>query len=299
MFSNRLNLFILIACPLMIFGAIHSMGLILPPKYYFSISTLAKGGDQPFLIDPPSVSSHKLCALLEQNNIEYPDPISCSADDVNTRPSPQTLTKDQKDRVYRGAFDVQTSIFPQLAEDFKNVGRVTIDNDQMESLLSQARTPRTVLKVLAKVNAEPYEALLEESDSLTLFTLQFPGLSREEAPTSQDDTKDDIKGQKQFLDEDTRKNISTAYRDFYNTFKPEDLTNSMHPIEASDIDNIIEYSGIQSIPKDIMHFYINKCNLSFRKSLGKIFHNVALMWIPEMSTPLRLVRFTLRVIMIS
>ncbi|MGE0626540.1 MAG: hypothetical protein AB7O43_01850, partial [Hyphomicrobiaceae bacterium] len=63
---------------ILFFGAFAVMALIkltayLPGKYYFSFSKLFAGASEPFVVDPPSVTGAKLCALMSRHNLSSSD----------------------------------------------------------------------------------------------------------------------------------------------------------------------------------------------------------------------------------
>lgn len=138
----RVNFFILFVGAFIVIFLIKLTSL-LPAQYYFNFSKLFGSDTSPFLMDPPSVSTEKLCTMLKKNRID-PDSLpgvgDCKEKEVQQA---QILSKDQVDLVYELAFKTDASInagFRQAAGSFT---MQPMQEKALNEILSRSGSPRS------------------------------------------------------------------------------------------------------------------------------------------------------------
>jgi hypothetical protein len=262
---DRLNLIVLIIFPILALGTIKLTNMVLPAKYYFSLSKLAKGADEPFIVDPPSVTEAKFCELLGKYEVEASDVnlpyIDC--ENLDSR-SGQTVTAytpsvDERDLIYRLAFQNDQRAIAALAADVNAVPRQPVDDERLRNILLTARSVKAAYDSLAFDYANRYRNLSYNSDG------QLGGLSSSvfQPVTSQHQRPDSGFQQSQFnqptepsLPRAEVERILQAHQNFLNAYNSADLAGSVRNIAASDIDTILkDLYAADAIPQSFAQFY--------------------------------------------
>ena len=149
MAGYRLNLIIVLFGPLLILATIKVTNLVVPDRYYFSLSSFVKEGDMAFIAPPPSVTGAKFCEILEKYNIDtqklsekariYSVRCNTTAYEKQTAVNTDlTLTADEKDRIYRTAYASDEENRRLATELLRNISLKQLTPDQLDKFISNA-----------------------------------------------------------------------------------------------------------------------------------------------------------------
>ena len=240
--------------------------LLLPAKYYFSFSSLMGSDTEPFIVDPPGVTGHKLCALLSKYDIprdRFSSNIDCSLDYVSAPQSSvyEPFQASEKDRIYTVALQSD----PQLRNDLESVLRSTPIQlptaADVDAILAQSGS---VTRAFDKLMAG-YKAALDPvvegaiSDKVkTAFAAdiaasQARGQGEQSAPP---EAEDGAGGPANALAPETREKILKAYSEAAARLNREQLAAAVQPITKTAVDKAIKDSyGWYGIDNTLTRYY--------------------------------------------
>lgn len=265
---DRLNLIVLILFPILALGAIKVTNMVLPAKYYFSLSKLAKGADEPFIVDPPSVTETKFCDLLKKYDVESSDVnlpyIDCTNLDSFTQQAVTTYTPsaDERDLIYRLAFQNDQRAIAALSTDVSAIPRQPMDPQRFEDILNTSRSVKAAYNALIYDYTNLYRNLPYNSDGqLVAFTSAVfqPITSQAEDTNSGFQQTQDNQQTGPFLSQEEMARIRQAHQNFLNSYYSTNPAASVQNIAASDIDQILKdlYSA-QNLPQNFAQFYTSQ-----------------------------------------
>ena len=128
-------------------GAFAVMALIklttyLPGKYYFSFSKLFAGASEPFIVDPPSVTGAKLCALMSRYNLSSSDigrSVNCNAKLADNRSTylygAALFEQSEIDRIYTFALTADRDLRATLAASEPQLIPEPLDETELQKIL--------------------------------------------------------------------------------------------------------------------------------------------------------------------
>lgn len=141
----RVNLAILVIGA---FGIIFSIKLtsLLPSQNDFSFSKLVVGDTGPFLVNPPSVSGHRLCEILKKHLIS-PEQVSLGPVDCNLvredsgDPKPrEAFSQEAIDQIYATAIKSDYDLRSHLVGVAPQLNFAAMSEDELNRMLEEART---------------------------------------------------------------------------------------------------------------------------------------------------------------
>ena len=268
----RINFVILFLGPILIMGAIKFLNSILPQKYYFSLSSLAKGSDEPFIIDTPSVSGQRLCSLLKKYGVKLDDAYNyidqrtynCSEvfankNAVSNRDVRRKISKDVKDKIYRTAFASDQEAARHLQSDINHIIRGAMTDSELQNIVAEASSPSDAYKKILEFYTAQFASLSGEDTELSKFLKKkygdlIPEAQQEENALKENREEADAENPK--IAADDIKQIKRAHADFAATFLKTNYLSSYKGINASDIDEIVTGAGnYVELPSAVRNFY--------------------------------------------
>lgn len=262
---DRLNLIVLILFPILALGMIKLTNMVLPAKYYFSLSKLAKGADEPFIVDPPSVTEAKFCDLLKKYDVESNDVnlpyIDCENLDSQSQTTTATYkpTKDERDLIYRLAFQNDQRAIGALAADINAIPRQPMDNQRLRNILLTSRSVKAAYNALVLDYTGRYRNLPYSGDGQLIgfsSTAFEPVTSKHQRPDSGFQQSQFNQPTEPAMPQEVIETILQAHQNFLNSYADADLAGGVRNIAASDIDLILKdlYSA-DNLPQSFAQFY--------------------------------------------
>jgi hypothetical protein len=248
-------------------GAFAVMALIkltayLPGKYYFNFSKLYAGASEPFIVDPPSVTGAKLCALMAQHNLSGGDigrHVDCRASfkdaEAKSRFGAALFDKDQIDRIYTTALTSDAALRAHLARSGPMLRPPPIADAELTEIL---RTSGSVSEAYRAIWQKYEPAFSGQVDAVmkTAAAQAFAGIRTRDGggPT---DVSDDASGPKlKGLKPDEVAAIRKAHAAFLATLAAGNLGAAAKPITKSSVDAVIETAyAAESIPNGVASYY--------------------------------------------
>lgn len=263
---ERLNIIILLLFPVFALGAIKLTNSILPAQYYFSISKLAKGADEPFIVEPPSVTEEKFCDLLKKYrvdashvNLPYIDCGRIYAAQPSQTATQYTPSADEKDQIYRIAFQADQAARETLLQDTKSVQIPVLTDEQLDAMLAKASSPLDAFEAIGQHYASPYSGIRYNGQSQinTFFVNAFQKV----VPTEASDQQAGVNyGSSDYKPSDLKPEeaakIKEAHRRFVSALAGLDFAGQYKAISVTDIEKILKnaYSA-EGVPRDFAGFY--------------------------------------------
>ncbi len=260
---DRLNLIVLILFPIIALGTIKLTNMVLPAKYYFSLSKLAKGADEPFIVDPPSVTEAKFCGLLKKYDVESGDVNLPYIDCDNLGAAGQQTvaykpTADERDLIYRLAFQNDQRAIAALSADINAVPRQPMAQERLEEILNTSRSVKAAYDALSYDYANRYRNLSYSSDGqlISFSNAVFQTITSQHQRPESGFQQSQFNQQQPSLSPEEMARIRQAHQNFLNAYYSANLSSSVHNIAASDIDTILKdlYSA-DTIPISFAQFY--------------------------------------------
>lgn len=248
------------------FGAFATMALIkltayLPGKYYFSFSKLFAGASEPFIIDPPSVTGAKLCALMSKHNLSADDigrQIDCSA---RTEHAGSTslygaalFEKAEIDKIYSTALTSDRNFRAGLAARGLQLMPPAIPNADLDQILASAGSVSDAFRRIWSNYETAISGLVEQTASDSVNATFAEINARESGPTIAEPpgSGPKLKG----LSAEQLNAIREAHAAFLSKLANENLGNSAEPLTKTAVDTIINTAyGKESIPNGVMSHY--------------------------------------------
>ncbi len=234
-------------------GAFSVMALIklssyLPAKYYFSFSKLFAGASEPFIVDPPSVTGAKLCALMSKHNLSPGDigrSIDCSAklEVQSAVPSGTALFEPAEiDRIYSTALRTD----PQLRQALVNTGSgfnpEPLAPEKLDEILSTSGSVNEAYRRIWETYSNALYSRLDDAIGRGVKTV-FGDVRVREAPQaaagqggtgSGDEVK--LKG----LSDDETQRIRRAHQAFLADLAASGIGAKASPLTKTKVDEIIK-----------------------------------------------------------
>ncbi len=278
----RLNAFIALAGPFIIIFAIKIMNLVLPAKYYFSFSSFAGGSDNVLLIESPSVTGQRLCALVEKYGVSKSDIFSggeeqCKetlAPDSNTRSGDyeRKTTKEQRDAAYRVALATDPLALRKLSEHLANT-LAPLSAEELDAMLAENSTPAKAYKAIADKYAD-LVAISPESPLAAFIAERFGKIIPDESGENGGEAggnaaeRDDMAATAPSAS-DTPDIVKKALADFVQTVSADSISSEFRSISAADVDNALKEYG--ALDANIVGHYQALSVSAIKKNLAAAF----------------------------
>ena len=266
---DRLNIIILVLFPVFALGAIKVTNSILPPQFYFSISKLAKGADEPFIVEPPSVTEEKFCDLLKKHrvnsaNVNLPS-VDCGriyAAPPKPQPTSYVPSPEEKDQIYRIAFQADQGARETLIQDTRAVQIPVLSDQELDDVLSRASSPLNAFDAIMRHYSLPYDNMKWSEDSRIRSYLgnAFQQIVAAHASEQQSSGYVDSSGYKPSdLKPEEIRRIKDAHQRFAASLSGVDFGRHYKAISVDDIERIVKglYSA-DSVPRDFASFYVEQ-----------------------------------------
>jgi len=264
---NRLNIIILLTFPILTLGAIKAANSVLPEQYYFSISKLAKGADEPFIVEPPSVTQRKFCELLEKHRVSAGDVqlsyINCdnlAADTARTASSFKP-SAEEKDRIYKVAFQADEAARDRLGGDTGRVPREVLPPERLNQILSEARSPIGAFKAIEQHYSGQFRRLTwdQNSDIVRLFGTAFQFLEKPQTNANAAGTGGGTRSSGPHLTDEEMARIRRAHERFAQRFQSADYAKDLESIGVQDVETIVERAYNESeVARGFTRFYVEQ-----------------------------------------
>ena len=245
---------------------------LLPAQYYFNFSKLIGSDTSPFLVDPPSVNTTKLCAVLKKNRIDpgsIPTVGNCKK---QPKPVADSLSKDQIDLVYELAFKTDTEIKSGFGQAAKTFQVQPMTEEAFDEILSQSGTPASAFTSIEyavdKVISNHFEQMVGPQIASAFAGIRDPVIAPQiQQPAKQLSNNDIIK-------------IKQAYLAFIAQFQ------NSHPdktiiasIKKSYLDeNIAAMYSSNSVQAIVYNYYLNQIKDPAIAKLRQTFEQKGLVW---------------------
>jgi hypothetical protein len=288
----RVNLIILILGPILILGAVKFLNGVLPKRFYFSLSSLAKGSDEPFIIDTPTVNGQRLCELLKKYGVasddvgKYIDQRTNKCSEVyaaarGKSPGKQ-VSKDLKDKIYRAAFASDREAAKLLQADVNAIIRTGLSDGELQRIFDEATSVSDAYTKIVAFYTAQFSSLNDEQTQLTQFLKQKYGNlipqadAQDGAPRQTSEGGEDAETPK--LSADQIDLIKSAHAEFLANFLKADYLASRKGVDASDIDQIIsDFSGFGDLTWDMRKFYTDELSTDIDDALRAAFQKHSLL----------------------
>jgi hypothetical protein len=263
---DRLNLVVLVLFPILTLGAIKLTNLILPAKYYFSLSKLAKGADEPFIVDPPSVTESKFCDLLKKYDVQSSDVnlpyIDCDNLQSGSEPAVTAYapTSDERDEIFRIAFQNDQRAISYLRADLMALPRQPIAPDRLDTILNSSRSVMAAFNALAYEYSNPYRSIPynDQAQLVALSDNAFQPILRPAANAANpsfDQNQSGGQNTPQLSPQDIAR-IRQAHQNFVSDYLDKGVPSPIRNIAVRDIENILKSAYASSdIPRNFSQFY--------------------------------------------
>jgi hypothetical protein len=262
---GRLNLLILIAFPVFAFGAIQVANSILPAKYYFSLSTLAKGADEPFIVEPPSITQQRFCSLLAKYHLQPGEAglpyINCAELDEGLPDSTATYqpSAEEKDAIYRIALQSGGRALEILKEEAGKFPRQAVAPEAVDQILQTSNSQREAVRRISEQYIQPLrDYSLDGANAIaSFFANEFASLTGTTPPAGEDGGSSvDPAANPGALTAEEAERVRVLHRSFAERHASLDLSVGYTTIKVQDIESILKNSYTpEDVSRGVQHFY--------------------------------------------
>jgi len=282
--SLRLNFLIILVFPIVALGSVKVLNYFLPKSFYFSVSSLVKGNDEPFIVEPPSVTGSRLCELLRRYGIDPQNSggqiaryTRCNEEFVEQnnptrfKITPIAVSKDTKDLVYRRAFQSDGIALKSLNADVSRFVRPMSDHELHQLIAGSASVYAAFRKMYSyytglfsnSANEGNLHQLIEQTYQGVIPPIVTQDVGEENEVGTADNSGN--------LNQEEVRQIDAAHERFAKAFFGIDYSTS-NGINASEIDKILAgltYPG--QLSNDIFEFYKTKLTSALDNNLRSSF----------------------------
>jgi hypothetical protein len=257
---------------------------------------MVKGSDEPFVVEPPSVTGTRLCQLLHKYGIDPQDSrryfeISTNCDETfaeqgDKKAQPIALSKSTKDTLYRRSFQIDREALNKLNSDVA-LRIKAMTNAELNQLIKSSASPQFAFHKIQ----EYYKNLLSQEDQSALrpyieetFRNTIPSDStnqKTETLNEEQDNNSVSAGQADSgLSQKDIALITAAHDRFIKMFLSEDFSKNAG-INVSDVDQILSHvSYSNELGRGIYDFYRGKADAALERDLRTAFREKGLGLLP-------------------
>lgn len=286
--SLRLNLLIVIIFPVAVLGVTKAVNAFLPQRYYFSISSIVKGSDEPFIVPTPAVTGLRLCELLRRYGIDPHNSygqiekyVNCNEEYADKDDGRHRFKQDNiklsravKDTLYRRAFQTDREALKKLNYDV-GLSVKPLSGAELSQLVDGSASIQSAFRRINGYYTKSVNTIdqgLMHSYINSSFTNVIPFESaainaREE--TQYNDAPLDVRSA--MLTAHETASIKAAHASFIKAFASVDFS-TYDGINASDLDNILFTSADRvQVQSGIYNFYKGKATATLEQHLRRSF----------------------------
>jgi hypothetical protein len=258
--SLRVNfLIVFLGAPLIIL-MIKGISLLLPPQYYFSFSKLVAGSSEPFIVDPPAITSKKLCEVMAREAISrsafYWRVRTCDRD--FERP----LSPEEVDWVYAMAFKTDAEIRKAYRDGAARLSLKTLTDAEVREIAEKQPTVFDAMEAIIESYQNEIGRMQEPYDADRIAALYR---TKDNATDMPDDANEQA-GKK--LADDVVSRIVKAHDSIRGDLTPANIAQKVAPIKRAVVDDATKkVDGLNEVGTRIAQYYSQQIAESIRASV--------------------------------
>jgi hypothetical protein len=242
--SYRVNLVIVFFGAAFILFLIKLTPLLLPKKYYFSFSMLfSNASEQPFIIDPPTISGQRLCQLMRTHHISprvFKRTVDCDLTFAAVESTKPVFSKEQVDEVYALALRTDAAARNAILDSANRKSVTPLADTEVREYASAVEGISDVSDWVRDHYSEQASSLIDDGARKSIEDLYHLA---PEANKAEPDKPEKAETGAENLSEDIINRVVLANRAIGAKLNRAYFLNQLRPIKKSAIDDIIANAG--------------------------------------------------------